>query len=119
MTKQEQAKKQLCCATVWTGMFSHVCRKPAKFEFKGKPFCGQHHPPTRDERTANRNAKWQAQTVETCRVADEAAAKQAALELDAARWRYWRVYMPSTMSEHQLDSMADEGLRRVAMEARA
>ena len=115
MTKQEQTKGY-CCATVWQGMSRYSCSKVARFEFEGRPFCKVHYPPTLRAKDKARHLKWEAERVAENRIADEVKAKQAALELDAARWRYWRVYMPSTMSEHELDSMVDEGLRRIAME---
>lgn len=65
-----------------------VCCKPAKMEHDGKFYCGRHDPVKRREKRDATSAKWNAELEAERAKRNEAAAKQAALEQDAARYRW-------------------------------
>lgn len=89
--KPEAVDRHRCATRVYAGSFSgHPCSKPGKVERGGKWYCGTHDPVRLHEKRAARAAKWDAEWAAKDAARDASKAEQAALERDAARWRWLR-----------------------------
>ena len=90
-------KDAKCCDSRFAGFgFSRtICSKPAKMEHEGKFYCGIHDPVRiKDKRKAQAD-KWRAEADALRASRAEAEAKQAALEQDAARYRWLHEHIES------------------------
>jgi hypothetical protein len=84
-------KDAKCCHKVWAGVFNpYPCGNKAKVVRDGKFYCGRHDPVAVNEKRAAKNAAWNAKFNASQQAAKDAKARQAALELDAARYRLLR-----------------------------
>lgn len=98
---QRQAVEHRCTTRVYAGSFSgHPCSKPAKVERAGKWYCGTHDPVRVAEKRAAQATKWDAEADARNKARADSAAKQEALERDAALWR-------AHIAETQRSSHAD------------
>lgn len=84
-------KDAKCCKRIFSGsMIGHLCLATAKVERDGNFYCKRHDPEEVARKDKERAAKWNERWVNRSAAIDAAAAKQAALELDAARYRWLR-----------------------------
>lgn len=98
-------KDAKCCGYVHRGRWGvSVCAKPAKMEHEGGFYCGIHDPVKAKAKRDAVDARWQAELAAQRKAKDEAAAKQAALELDAARYRWLRRFDHFAQVDEMLNS---------------
>jgi hypothetical protein len=86
-------KGATCCAEVGIGRWgfsSAICGNKASIEREGKAYCLTHDPVRIKEKREARNAKWRDELQAEDDARKAAKDKQAALEQDAARYRWLR-----------------------------
>jgi hypothetical protein len=87
MTIPKDAK---CCHEIARGWGFTPCGKSAKTEHQGRLYCGIHDPVRVAAKRDELQAKWKAEGAARIQAMRDARDKQAALEQDAARYRWIR-----------------------------